>query len=236
MSSFISMARLKTRLRGNSLTRLGFLVPRGLFISACIAVMAFSFWGTLVLLDRWVAPRWREVSLPPGTPQSQVTALPPLPDTRVSWLGIEGVNAQVVPGVAAVDGYPLLRLIAVQDGLHTVAAQVGGLIKNDRYRITAWVRPQAGANFGIAARDQIDKTNGPNNGRITFDLSNRKILTSDGNARAGIEQMGEWLTVWINLLTTDGNYVLNFYIYNGGEFSYVADGRAGVILGGIAID
>ena len=61
------------------------------------------------------------------------------------------------------------------------------------------------------------------------------ILTSDGNARAGIEETGEWLTVWIDLPTTDGQYVVNFYIYSGGQFSYPGDGKLGVILGGVAI-
>jgi hypothetical protein len=116
------------------------------------------------------------------------------------------------------------------------AAQVAGLIKNERYRIRAWVRPQAGANFGIGARDQVDKTDGPNKGRVTFDLSNRKILTSDGNARAGTEQVGEWLTVWIDLPTTDGQYVVNFYIYSGAQFSFARDGKLGVPLGGVAVD
>jgi hypothetical protein len=103
------------RSHGSSLAKVGTLiVPRGLFIFACVAIVAFSFWGTLVLLDRWVPPRWREVALPPGTPQSQLAALPALPDTRLSWLGIAGVNAQVVPGVAAIDGYSILRLIAVR--------------------------------------------------------------------------------------------------------------------------
>jgi hypothetical protein len=65
-------------------------------------------------------------------------------DTRVSWLGIAGINVQVIPGVPVIDGQSILRLIAVQDGLHTVATQVAGLIKNERYRITAWVRPKLG--------------------------------------------------------------------------------------------
>lgn len=98
------------------------------------------------------------------------------------------------------------------------------------------MRPQVGANFGISARDQIDKPEGPNKARITFDLSNRKILTSDGNARGGIEQVGEWLTVRINLPTTDGRYVVNFYVYSGAQFSYPGDGKLGVLLGGVAVD
>jgi hypothetical protein len=45
------------RTHGSSLAKVGTLiVPRGLFIFACVAIVAFSFWGTLVLLDRWVPP------------------------------------------------------------------------------------------------------------------------------------------------------------------------------------
>ena len=80
--------------------------------------------------------------------------------------------------------------------------------------ISSWGKPSA---EGPAA--QVDKTNGPNNGRITFDLLNWKIFRHRmENARAGIEQTGEWLTVWIDLPTTDGQYVVNFYIYSGRQF------------------
>ena len=129
-----------------------------------------------------------------------------------------------------------MRLVALQDGLHTVAVRVNGLVKNERYRITAWIKPQAGANFEIAARDQADKDNGPNNARAIFDLADRRVLPADGNAKPGIEQVGDWLTVWLDLPTTDGQYVVNFYVCNGAAESYTADGRLGIILGGTAAD
>src|ERR1700730_18999637 len=64
-------------------------------------------------------------------------------------------------------GVPILRLVAVQDGLHTVALRLSGLDKNESYRITAWIRPQAEANFAIGARDQADKDNGPKQRRLS---------------------------------------------------------------------
>ena len=76
-----------------------------------------------------------------------------------------------------------MRLVALQDGVHTVAVRVSGLVKNEKYRITAWVRPQAGANFGIAGRDQADKDNGPNNSRAIFDLYNQNVLPVSGNGK-----------------------------------------------------
>jgi hypothetical protein len=213
---------------------------RVLFVSLCVGIAALSFWSTLMLMDQSGAPSsWSDpvvTALPAGTPQTNLPDLPGLPDSRFSWLGIVGINAQVIAGVPAVTGHPILRLVALQDGLHTVAVRVNGLVKNERYRITAWIRPQAGANFAIAARDQADKDNGPNNARAIFDLAGRRVLSADGNAKPSIEQVGDWLTVWLDLLTTDGQYVVNFYVCNGDAESYAADGRLGIILGGTAAD
>jgi hypothetical protein len=213
---------------------------RVLFVSLCVAVAAFSFWSALMLLDQSGAPSsWSDpvvTALPAGTPQTNLPDLPGLPDSRFSWLGIVGINAQVIAGVPAVSGHPILRLVALQDGVHTLAVRVNGLVKNERFRITAWIRPQAGANLEIAARDQADKDNGPNNARAFFDLAGRRVLSAQGNAKPSIEQVGDWLTVWLDLLTTDGQYVVNFYVCNGDAESYTADGRLGIILGGTAVD
>ena len=213
---------------------------RVLFVFGCIGVAALSFWLTLVLLDDSGAPSLRPrgvvTTLPPGTPQTTLADLPPLPDTRFSWIGIGGINAQVVAGGPAASGQHILRLIAVQDGLHTLAARLNGLVKNERYRITAWIKPQAGANFGIAARDQPDKDSGQNNARVIFDLASQKVLSTHGNVQEGIELVGDWLTVWIDLFTTDGQYLVNFYVCNGDSESFTGDGKIGVILGGIAAE
>src|ERR1700732_93589 len=128
-------------------------------------------------------------------------------------------------GVPPVSGHPILRLVALADGGHSLAARGHRVGKNERCRITAWIRPQAGANLEIAARDQADKDNGPNNARAFFDLAGRTVLSTHGNAKSGIEQVGDWLTVWLDLLTTDGQAVVNFYICNGDAESYTAGGQ-----------
>jgi hypothetical protein len=211
-----------------------------LFVSLCVAVAAFSFWSALMLLDHSGAPSsWSDpvvTALPAGTPQTRLAELPALPDPKFSWLGISGMNVQAIAGVPAVTGHPILRLVPLQDGVHTLAFRVNGLVKNERYRITAWIKPQAGANLEIAARDQADKDNGPNNARVLFDVAGRTVLSAQGNAVTGIEQVGDWLTVWLDLLTTDGQAVVNFYVCNGDAESYPADGRLGIILGGTEAD
>ena len=150
---------------------------RVLFVSLCVAVAAFSFWSALMLLDESGAPSsWSDpvvTALPAGTPLTSLAELPAPPDPRFSWLGISGMNVQVIAGVPPVSGHPILRLVALADGVHTLAVRVNGLVKNERFRITAWIRPQAGANLEIAARDQADKDNGPNNARAFFDLAGR---------------------------------------------------------------
>jgi hypothetical protein len=234
------MLMLLLHIEGNELGRVGTLIrSRSFFVLCCSAVVALSFWLTLVLLQHGGAAAWRKLETPlaPGTPQSSLAELPPLPDERLSWVGIAGINAQVVAGVpGVVTGLPVLRLIALEEGVHTVAARVTGLIKTDRYRITAWIRPLAGGNFGIAARDQADKDNGPNNGRAIFDLTSQNLLLVHGNAQAGIEHVGDWLTVWLELLTTDGQYVVNLYVCKGVADTYNGDGSLGVVLGGISTD
>jgi hypothetical protein len=206
-----------------------------LLIFSALAIVALSFGSTLMLLDRW-APTPIVTALPPSTPASTLADLPPLADSRFAWIGIAGINAQPVAGVPVVSGVPILRLVALQDGVHTLAVRVSGLVKNEKYRITAWIRPQAAANFEIAARDQVDKDDGPNNSRAIFDLASRKVLSANGNGKPGIELVGTWLTAWIDLVTTDGQYVVNFYVCDREAESYAGDGKLGVILGGIAAD
>jgi hypothetical protein len=44
------------------------------------------------------------------------------------------------------------------------------------------------------------------------------------------------VTVWIDLPTADGQYVVNFYVCRGDVDSYRGDGKLGIILGGTAAD
>ena len=66
------------------------------------------------------------------------------------------------------------------------------------------------SEFRIPARDQPDKDSGQNNARVIFDLASQKVLSTHGNVQEGIELVGDWLTVWIDLLTTDGQMSSGF--------------------------
>src|SRR6516225_6064896 len=89
----------------------------------------------------------------PATPVEQI---PKLPETGVDWIGEEGVNLQVVDEGPAVNGQPVFRIIATpSNGVHTVALRFTSLIKSHVYRITAWVKPLASANF-----EMIDRSRG----------------------------------------------------------------------------
>ena len=201
-------------------------------IFGCIVIAALLSSAALMLVKRVQAPSSWVVSA--AEAPTNLADLPLLSDLRFAWFNIAGINAQVVPGVPLVSAVPMLRLIALDDGVHTLAFRVTGLVKNERYRIAAWVRPQAGANFGIAARDQADNDNGPNNSRAVFDLASRNVLMAKGNGTPGIALAGDWLLVWMDLGTTDGQYVVSFYVCNRDAKSYAADGQLAVILGGIA--
>jgi hypothetical protein len=225
------------RKRGSLEGRNSFLRSRLFLVLSCGVVAILSFWSTVVLLHQFSPRSWRDFQSrwAPVTTQTKLDELPALSDKGLSWLGIAGINAAPVTRIAGVtSGLRPLRITALEEGIHTLAFRVTGLVKNERNRITAWVRPVAGANFGIAARDQADRANGPNNARAFFDLTNQKVLLNAGNGKPGIDEVGDWLTVWLELLTTDGKYVVNLYVCNGVTESYAADGRLGVILGGIS--
>jgi hypothetical protein len=94
---------------------------RAPLICFSVAVAAFSFWSALMLLDQSGAPSSTSdpvvTALPSGTPLTSLAELPALPDPRFSWLGISGMNVQVIAGVPPVTGQPILRLVALQDGV-----------------------------------------------------------------------------------------------------------------------
>ena len=167
---------------------------RAPFVSLCVAVAAFSFWSALMLLDQSGDPSsWSDpivTALPAERRRPACLTFLVLRTPRFSWVRIVGINAQVIAGVPPVTGHPILRLVALADGVHTLAVRVNGLVKNERFRITAWIRPQAGANLEIAARDQADKDNGPNNARAFFDLAGRRVSSAQGNAKSGIRAGG----------------------------------------------
>jgi hypothetical protein len=175
---------------------------------------------------------------PDSPPLSQVTALSALPEPNTSefhWAVVRGLNVQAVNADAVVTGQPVLRLVATpNDKAHTLAVRLTGLNKNKAYRIAAWVKPVAGGNVEVAAFDRPDADSPLNSGRATFDLRSHQVLDSFGIQRWDVElHPNYWQKVWIDLPTSDGQFIVAVRPAKGGTNLYDGDGRIGVILGGI---
>ena len=119
-----------------------------------------------------------------------------------------GLNVKPANENAVVAGQPDLRLVSTSNETgHSLVARYHGLNKNQVYRITAWVRPEAGGNVEVEALDQPSGTP-VNRGIVIADLSSNKFLSVTASrrkaSRAG-RAIGE---SWIDLPTTDGQFLV----------------------------
>lgn len=194
--------------------------------------------GAIALDARPASPSAPDIASLDLPPVSQVTALSALPEPAMPgfrWEVVRGLNVQAVDADAMVSGQPVLRLTATPDDKgHTLGVRLTGLAKNQTYRVSAWVKPVAGANVELAAFDRPDTDKPVNNGDAIFDLSNHQVLDASGVPDRDIEQHPNyWQKVWINLATSDGQLLVAVRPTNGRRVLYPGDGKLGLILGGI---
>jgi hypothetical protein len=72
---------------------------------------------------------------------------------------------------------------------------------------------------------------------VVADLSNNKILSTDGAKAKGVEPGPDnWHKVWVDLPTTDGEFSVAIRPAKGNSDTFSGDGRLGVMLGGIQMD
>jgi hypothetical protein len=219
------------------------------YVASGISALAITFLIVLYVLLQWSPPTppistscgettataasravTSNASALQATPVQQ---LPKLPETGIDWVGDDGVNFQVVDEASAVKGQPALRIIAIpSNGVHTIAPRFTSLIKGHVYRIAAWVKPLAGANFEMVATDLA--ANSPNVSAGSFDLARRKVMSASGAVKAGIDQgPQDWQNVWVDARTETGQFVVNFYVLKCGESTFAGDGSLGIVLGGV---
>jgi len=196
--------------------------------------------GAIALDARPDAPSASDIASLDLPPVSQVTALSALPEPAmpgIRWEVVRGLNVQAVNADAMVSGQPVLRLIATPDDKgHTLAVRLTGLAKNRTYRISAWVKSVAGGDVELAAFDSPDTDKPPNNGDAIFDLYNHQVLDESGVLGRDVEQHPNyWQKVWINLATSDGQFLVAVRPINRRRLLFPGDGKLGLILGGIEV-
>ena len=76
-----------------------------------------------------------------------------------------------------------------------------------------------------------------NNGDAVFDLHNHQVLDASGVQGRDIEQHpNSWQKVWINLATSDGQFLVAIRPVMGRRLLFTGDGKLGLILGGIEVE
>ena len=91
-----------------------------------------------------------------------------------------------------------------------------------------------GGNIELAAFDHPEADSPLNSGEAIFDLYNHQVVQSSGVVQRDIEQHPNyWQKVWIDLTTSDGQFLIAVRPARRGTYLFDGDGRIGVILGGI---
>jgi hypothetical protein len=207
-----------------------------------LAIVALSFSATLFALNQWTGGAAADEPLytasiptPDAIRDTTVADLPKL--SAFDWYTVRGLNVKAANENAVLAGQPILRLLSTpNDTGHSLVAQYHGLNKNQVYRITAWVRPEAGGNVEVSA---LDHPSGAPVNRciVVVDLSSRAVVSADGTKTQGVESgPGNWQKVWFDLPTSDGQFLVAVRPAKGNADSYRGDGRLGVTLGGIQMD
>jgi hypothetical protein len=171
-------------------------------------------------------------------PETPVEALPRVDGGGFQWAGIAHLHVEPQTGTSVVAGQPILKLVTTpQDGYHTIAGQFRGLSKSQVYRVTAWVKPEAGGSVELETSDGA--IGQPFNHAVAiFNLGARAVIDTDVAAKQrGIDRgPNNWRKVWLDMMTSNGDIIVALRPTVGGGVSFKGDGRLGVILGGVEVD
>jgi acyl carrier protein len=157
------------------------------------------------------------------------------------WDLIEGLNVEEVQGSGVVSGQHILRLVAVgADRRHALGVRFDDLAPSGIYRAIAWVKANSGVRVMIEARDSFDpQTEKPSNyGVAQLDLAARSVVSSTGDIIAsGVEAAADdWVKVWIDLRSTDGQIFALIGLLEGRNNRHIFTATdQSVIFGGFEI-
>jgi hypothetical protein len=175
---------------------------------------------------------------------TDIGELPPLSESPFGpdrWDLIDGLSAGAVEQPVVVAGQRILRLVAVgADGRHALGVRFGSLVPGGVYHAVTWVKAEPGVRVMIEARDSLEPDTGkPSHyGVARADLTARSIIDSTGDILAsGVEAAGdEWVKVWVNLRSRDGEVFVSIGLLEGrnNQHVFTATGQS-VIFGGFQI-
>jgi hypothetical protein len=177
----------------------------------------------------------------PGSIPTRGTELGELPLLSASssqsgrWDLIEGLKADVVEGPMVIAGQRVLRLVAVgSDNHHQLGASFGGLAAGHTYRAIAWIKAEPDLRVMIEARDGGQSSYGV----VRADLAARAIVGSRGDRLAsGVEGAGgDWVKVWVDLHSGDGEVVVKIALLasRANKSVFTATGQQ-VTFGGVEV-
>jgi hypothetical protein len=169
-----------------------------------------------------------------GTERGELPLLSASSSGSVRWDLIEGLKADVVEGPKVVAGQRVLRLVAVGDNQHALGASFGGLAAGHTYRAIAWIKAEPGLRVMIDARDGRQSSYGV----VRADLAARAIVGSSGDILAsGVEgAVGDWVKVWADLRSGDGEVVVKIVLLasRANKSVFTATGQQAT-LGGLEV-
>lgn len=231
------------------------MLSRLAYTIVAIVVVALSCSAMMFTLNLWSgypianavsavamqpAPQLKSVSAAATEtmPETPVEALPRVEGGGFQWAGIAHLHVETQTGMSVVAGQPILRLVTTpQDGYHTLAGQFRGLSKSQVYRVTAWVKPEGGANVEFEISDGA--VGQPLNHAVAiFNLAGRAVISTDAAAKQrGIDKGPDrWLKVWLDMMTSNGNIIVTLRPTVGAGVVFKGDGQLGVLLGGVEVD
>jgi hypothetical protein len=106
-----------------------------------------------------------------------------------------------------------------------LGARFGGLTPGGLYRAIVWIKTGPEVRVMIEARDSFDRQTGkPSSyGVAQFSLGDRSVLSSTGDILAsGMETAGaEWIRLWVELRTKDGQIFVALGLLEGASYRHV---------------
>ena len=205
------------------------------YIIGAIAIVAVSFWTTLIVLDKYSPSR------PAGSANAPASSIGDLPRIARSgafpaaWSALVGLQATDDGTRAVAPGQPVLKLMATSThGGHQIEMKVSSLEKDKVYFAIIWVKRGTQTKVFVQTHDGDQAP--PSYGVFFADIGNQRIynlhhVLSPTTMRPGPDG---WLKLQVPLRTADGSVsIMLGFLGNDDSTVYQGDGQSALSFGGV---